>query len=139
MVKIDEGKKDASNNPVKILLIEDDRFLRELYEDILKEQGYIVISLPDARRIYEILEKEKIDLIISGIMQPFKDGLVVLEELKKDEKYKHIPYIVLSGIGGVKELRQRALKGGAALCLDKGKLTPTGIVEKIQEVIEKKS
>lgn len=56
-------------------------------------------------------------------MRPFKDGLQVLKELKADERYKHIPYIITTGIGHPSIIKE-AMDLGASLYLIKSKVTP---------------
>lgn len=99
-----------------ILLIEDEDTRRKLSADVLKSKGYKVIDIPDVsdNKLENILGSTHIDAIISGIMQPYKDGLQVLKELKADERYKNIPYIIASNLKN-KSIIQEAFRLGAQL------------------------
>ena len=83
-----------------ILLIEDEESLRKAFAEVLRSKGYKVFDIPDVsgNKLENVLEGQHIDAIISGIMQPYKDGLTVLKELKADDKYKNIPYIISSNL-----------------------------------------
>lgn len=67
----------------KILLIEDETELRELYEMLLKDAGYEVTAQPDGKSGLEAIEKGGYDLVLLDIMLPFIDGLEILERLSK--------------------------------------------------------
>lgn len=80
----------------RILLIEDDPFLRENTAELLELANYSVITASNGK---VGLEKAKInlpDIIVCDIMMPELGGYAVLEELEKSEKIKHIPFIFLS-------------------------------------------
>ena len=95
-----------------ILLIEDDRALRENTEELLELSGYMVLTAPNGKLGIE-LAKEKIpDLIICDIMMPIIDGYGVLENISKDEKTKQIPFIFLSAKTEQKEI-EKGIKLGA--------------------------
>lgn len=80
----------------KILLIEDETELRELYEMLLKDAGYEVRAEPDGKSGLEAIEKGGYDLVLLDIMLPFIDGLEILERLSKaTEKKQSTKTIVL--------------------------------------------
>ncbi len=72
----------------KILLIEDETELRELYEMLLKDAGYDVTSQPDGKTGLEAIEKGGYDLVLLDIMLPFIDGLEILDRLAKETEKK---------------------------------------------------
>ncbi|MEZ4970626.1 MAG: response regulator [Flavobacteriaceae bacterium] len=89
-----------------ILLIEDDRALRENTEELLELSGYSVITAPNGK-IGVHMAKEKLpDIIICDIMMPELDGYGVLKDLSSDERTKHIPFIFLSAKTEHKEIRK---------------------------------
>jgi CheY-like chemotaxis protein len=69
----------------KILLIEDETELRELYDMLLADEGYQVEAKADGKQGLEALEKGGYDLVLLDIMIPFIDGLEILETLSKSE------------------------------------------------------
>lgn len=87
-----------------ILLIEDDRALRENTEELLELSGYSVITAPNGK-IGLALAKEKLpDIIICDIMMPIIDGHGVLKDLSADETTRQIPFIFLSAKTEHKEI-----------------------------------
>jgi len=89
-----------------ILLIEDDRALRENTEELLELSGYSVQVAPNGKLGIQLAKAELPDLIICDIMMPEVDGYGVLENLSSDETTKHIPFIFLSAKTEHKEIRK---------------------------------
>jgi CRP-like cAMP-binding protein/CheY-like chemotaxis protein len=80
----------------KVLLIEDNKDLRENTEEILKLAQYDVITAKNGKEGVELAVKEKPDLIICDIMMPILDGHGVLHMLSKNDKTASIPFIFLT-------------------------------------------
>jgi twitching motility two-component system response regulator PilH len=97
---------------MKILLIEDSKFQRIANERVLVKAGYSVIHAGDGEEGLRVARKDIPDLILLDMMLPKVSGLDVLRTLKKDVLVKHIPVIVLSGLGQGNETK--LLKEGAA-------------------------
>jgi len=79
-----------------ILIAEDDIEIRTGIKYILVEKGFNVIEAEDGQKALDILNKEKIDLIISDIMMPVKNGYDLLMDIKKDELLSAIPFLFLT-------------------------------------------
>lgn len=90
----------------QILLIEDDRALRENTEELLELSGYSVLTAPNGKIGIQSAKENLPDIIVCDIMMPLIDGYGVLEELSSDEKTKHIPFIFLSAKTEHKEIRK---------------------------------
>lgn len=80
----------------KILLVDDEPHIITMLENRMKHAGYEVITASDGQEALLKAHKEKPDLIILDLMLPKLDGYKVCRMLKFDEKYKHIPIIMLS-------------------------------------------
>lgn len=89
-----------------ILLIEDDRALRENTEELLALSGYSVTTAPNGQVGIKIAKEKLPDIIICDIMMPVVDGYGVLSTLSTDETTKHIPFIFLSAKTEHKEIRK---------------------------------
>jgi len=89
-----------------ILLIEDDRALRENTEELLELSGYTMITAPNGKIGIQTAKEKLPDLIVCDIMMPEVDGYGVLKELSSNEKTKHIPFIFLSAKTEHKEIRR---------------------------------
>jgi CheY-like chemotaxis protein len=97
---------------MRILVIEDSKFQRIANERTLVKAGYVVIHAADGQEGLRIAREEIPDLILLDMMLPKMSGLDVLRALKGDMRVKHIPVIVLSGLGQANEAK--LLKEGAA-------------------------
>jgi len=97
---------------MKILLIEDSKFQRIASGRALIKAGYTVIYAGDGEEGLRAARENIPDLILLDMMLPRVSGLDVLRDLKLDVLVKHIPVIVLSGLGQANEAR--LLKDGAA-------------------------
>ncbi len=102
---------------MKILLIEDSKFQRMANERALVKAGYTVIHAGDGDEGLRIARENVPDLILLDMMLPKLSGLNVLRALKGDMIVKHIPVIVLSGLGQANEAK--LLNEGAAAFLVK--------------------
>ncbi len=80
----------------KILVIEDEKNIREIIGALLNEEGFMVYTAKNGKEGIDIAQKELPDLIISDIMMPGMDGYSVLKELSKNNITKLIPFIFLT-------------------------------------------
>src|ERR1700680_2808746 len=101
---------------MKILLIEDSKFQRVANERALVKAGYGVINAVDGEEGLRIARKNIPDLILLDMMLPKVSGLDVLRALKSDVRVKHIPVIVLSGLGQANEAKLMS-EGAAAFVM----------------------
>ncbi|MCK0146651.1 response regulator [Arenibacter sp. F26102] len=89
-----------------ILLIEDDRALRENTEELLELSGYSVTTAPNGKVGIKMAKEIIPDIIVCDIMMPELDGYGVLKDLSSDEKTRLIPFIFLSAKTEHKEIRK---------------------------------
>ena len=89
-----------------VLLIEDDRALRENTEELLELSGYSVLTAPNGKIGIEKAKQKLPDIIICDIMMPEVDGYGVLENLSNAPETQHIPFIFLSAKTEHKEIRR---------------------------------
>lgn len=81
-----------------ILVVEDDREIRELLKNFLVEKGYTLEEAENGKVASELIEKERYDIILMDMMLPYKSGDVLIKELRssQDVKKSKTPVIVLS-------------------------------------------
>jgi DNA-binding response OmpR family regulator len=118
----------------KILIVEDDRFLRELIARKLKNEGYEVSEAVDGEEGLKRIKEEKPDLILLDLILPGIDGFEVLVKAKEDPTTAQIPVIILSNLGQREEI-EKGLKLGAIDYLIKAHFTPGEIIEKIKNLL----
>jgi DNA-binding response OmpR family regulator len=125
----------SGNDKVKILLVEDDFFLADIYQTKLAVEDFDVVVAQDGAEGLQKAQTEEPDLILLDIMLPKMDGLEVLKKLKADNRTKHIPVILLSNLG-----QEFVVKGGMNLgavdYLLKSDLTPREVIDKIKDHID---
>jgi len=122
----------------KILIIEDDSFLRELLAKKLTANGFKVGQTADGQGALSYLKEQKPDLIILDLLLPKIDGFEVLSKIKNDPQTSSIPILILSNLAHKEEI-ERGFKLGALDFLIKSQYTPEEIVVKVKEILEKKS
>jgi two-component system alkaline phosphatase synthesis response regulator PhoP len=125
---MDENKPNPSNK--KILMIDDDLALLELFTTVFNSAGF---NLSVAKNGTEALEKAKIekpDLILLDIMLPDINGLEVLKRLKRDPETSHVPIWMITNLAE-QISRETASSLGASDYLVKASLTPKQICDKV--------
>jgi len=124
------------NNPLKILIVEDDGFLSQMYSAKLKIEGFEVVSAFDGEKALRTAKKEAPNLILLDLLLPKKSGFDVLAALKRDSETSGIPVIVLSNLGQKTDI-DRCFELGAADYLIKAHFIPSEVIAKIKKVLEK--
>ena len=116
----------------KILLVEDEIFIRELYQKVLTTAGYDVVMAEDGALGLERARGDKYDMILLDIMLPKMTGIDVLKEIKKDssEYLRSIPIFLLTNLGQESIIKE-AFKIGANGYLLKAKYLPNQIINEI--------
>ncbi|MCK4473947.1 response regulator [Candidatus Parcubacteria bacterium] len=119
----------------KILIIEDDRFLRELITRKLTQEDFNVSEAVDGEEGIKKLKKEKADLVLLDLILPGIDGFEVLSQAKKDPEISSIPIIILSNLGQKDDV-EKGMKLGANGYLIKAHFAPGEIIEKIKTILK---
>lgn len=119
----------------KILLIEDEKMLQEMYKEKFEQEGFEMILSIDAENGLKLAREKKPDLIILDILLPEGDGIFFLREQKKDPEIADIPIVALSNYDHP-ETRKKALELGAKEYIIKTDYTPQEIVEKMKKYLK---
>ena len=120
----------------KILIVEDDTYLRDLYEEVLKEDGFSVkIAVDGEEGLVTALEGGH-DLILLDIMMPKLDGLGFLKSLrKKNALSKNGPIILLTNLAHDPVIKE-GLDLGAKDFIVKSEITPDDLVKKVKDYLK---
>jgi len=118
-----------------ILIIEDDRFLRELIAQKLIKEDFNISEAIDGEEGIKKIKEEKPDLVLLDLILPGIDGFEVLSKMREDPSITRIPVIILSNLGQREDV-ERGLKLGAVDYLIKAHFTPGEIIEKIKLVLK---
>jgi DNA-binding response OmpR family regulator len=123
-------------NKKTILLVEDDVFVSDIYQMKISSEGFEVILAENGLEAIKKLENKIPDLILLDIIMPYMDGTETLKKIKSEKKWEKIPVILLTNLSE-KEKVEEALKMGADDYLIKSHFTPSEVISKIKEVLNK--
>lgn len=124
----------STNNKIKIMIIEDDKFLRELISQKIVKEGMNVLNAITAEEALDILKKERPQIILLDLILPGISGFDFLKMIKSIPPLSDIPVIILSNLGEEKD-RETAKNLGAKSFLVKAMHTPNEIVIEIKKVL----
>ena len=119
----------------RILIIEDDKFLRELIIQKLGNEGYEVVEAAEGEEGLRKMKEEKPDLVLLDLILPGIDGFEVLRRAKSEQDTASIPIIILSNLGQRDDV-EKGIELGAIDYLIKAHFTPGEIVEKIKATLK---
>ena len=120
----------------KILIVEDDPFLAEMYSTKINQEGFEVESAGDGKEAVEKARSTNPDVILLDIVLPKMDGFEVLQKIKKDPTLQHIKVIVLTNLGQKEEV-EKGIELGADDYIVKAHFTPTEVVNKVKKILSK--
>lgn len=120
----------------KILIIEDDMYIRDVYEEVLKQAGYDISLAADGQEGVIKAQEGGYDLVLLDIMMPKLDGLGVLRALKDQPAKKPNGYIVLLTNLAHDSIIQEAQTLGAYTYFVKSDLNPDELVERVKQVLK---
>lgn len=119
-----------------ILIVEDDKFLVDIFATRLKSAGYNVLVANDGESGLKIATEHLPHLILLDVIMPVMDGYEVLAKLKQQDMTKDIPVILLTNLGHEEDV-EKGLKSGAVGYMIKAHYTPTEVLNKVKEILER--
>jgi DNA-binding response OmpR family regulator len=132
----EKGAKESVG--IKVMLVEDDSFLRDICAKKLSKEGFEVYEAIDGEEALKIVEKVNPDIVLLDIILPAIDGFEVLEKIRSNPNLKtqKVPIIMLSNLGQKDDI-EKALKIGANDYLVKAHFNTEEIIEKIKKELGK--
>ena len=127
-------QETVSETRQKILLVEDQMTTRLLEKSILEAAGFLVETAEDGTIALEKLEHTPFDLVITDVQMPKMDGFTLTATLKKDERFSHIPIIIVTSLEREEERRQ-GLQAGADAFLLKKSFNQESLIQTIRTLI----
>ena len=120
-----------------ILIVEDDVFLSDMYQTKFVESGYDVKVAGDGQQGLTMLQDGlRPDMVLLDIVMPKMDGIEMLTAVKKEEKLKDIPVILLTNLGQESDIT-RGMELGALDYFVKAHFTPSEVVKKVEALFAK--
>lgn len=129
----------TENQSKKILIVEDDQFLREFYQELLTSEGYMVDVAADGDAALSKIQQGGFNLVLLDIMLPKKDGIQILKDLKlSPPKNPNGPIICLSNLGQDAIIKQ-CFELGVQGYLIKSAMNPDQVLTEIKSYLTKAS
>lgn len=126
------------NKKYTILLVDDDKFLLDMYSTKFTEKGFEVTAVFGAgEAVLKLQEGAHFDVIVTDIVMPVMDGFEFLSVIQKSKLAPDSRVVVLSNLGQQEDL-DRAKKSGADGYIIKATATPSEVVKKVLEIVEEK-
>lgn len=126
----------ADATKAKVLLVEDEKMLADMYATKFSMEGYSIVNAYDGKEGLEAAKREKPEIILLDIIMPKLDGFAVLKELRADDITKKIPVVLLTNLG-----QESDVKKGKDLGADdyfvKANHSPQEIVELVKKKLGK--
>lgn len=119
----------------KIVLVEDDPMISEIYQKKFSEAGFEVLTADSGEKVLELAKKEKISAILLDLILPKMDGFEVIKNLRSGSYDPEIKIIVFSNLSQ-KEDHEKALQLGANGFVMKSEFNPTQLVGEIKRLLE---
>lgn len=121
-------------NKKKILIVEDDFFIRDLYEIQARKAGFEVITAIDGEDGLGKVKTETPNLVILDIMLPKMDGISILKAIKQDPKLSSIPCVLVTNLEDPLKEREAKQEGASAYYL-KIKTSPQELITNISQYL----
>ena len=120
--------------PKTILIVEDDKFLRNFLVLKLTKENYNIIEAVDGEEGIKKIKEEKLDLVLLDLILPGIDGFEVLSQMRSDPSLHPIPVIILSNLGQEEDIK-KGFNIGANDYLIKADFTLREVIEKIKSIL----
>lgn len=131
-----EAKREGTikNKAKKILIVDDEPSILEVYSTMLTQLGYKVFTAINGKKGLDMIGKILPDLVLLDVVMPVADGFDVLKEIKNDPVLARIPVILLTNLAN-KEDKDEGYKLGASDYLMKVQYSPSRLAEKVKKFL----
>ena len=115
----------------KILIIEDDQIVANIYRNKFAHEGFLVEVALDGHSGFELMRSFRPDAIVLDLMLPKLSGVELMKKIRAEPDFEKLPVIVFSNTY-LTQMVQDAWKAGATMCLSKSTCTPKQIIDVIR-------
>ena len=126
-----------ANGEIKLLVVDDDVTLRELYEERMRAEGYIILSAVDGEEAIQKATAEHPDVILLDVMMPKINGIDAMRMLREKEETADIPIIILTALVQEIDKIRDMMKSGDGYLI-KSEIMPKDVVEKVKQSLAAK-
>lgn len=118
----------------KIIIVEDEPMISEIYQKKFSESGYEIIAADSGEQALNLINKDKVDLILLDLIMPKMDGFEVIKNIRAGSYNKDVKIIVFSNLSQ-KENQEKAMKLGANGFIVKSDYTPSALVKEVTRIL----
>ncbi len=119
----------------KILLVEDDPFIAEIYKKKFETSGFEVVNVASGKEVLKVVKEQVFDLLLLDLVIPEMSGTEVLRELRQNPEYnKDLKIVIFSNLSSTED-REEALKLGANGFISKTEFSPSQVVEEVNRFL----
>ena len=118
----------------KILIVEDDQLVANIYGNRFSREGFEVKIAPDGAAGLELARRFQPDVVMLDLLLPTMSGVELTKRIRTEAKLEHVPIIVFSN-AYMTSTMQQALKAGATKCLSKDDCTPKHVLEVVRRAV----
>lgn len=111
----------------KILIIDDEPDIGLYLAAAVEDNGYQSLSAESGRPVFDLLFREKPDLIVMDIMMPLKSGISIYKDIRSSKEFRNIPIILISGMAGADDFMENGFR---KMIRDETIPLPDGFLEK---------
>lgn len=122
------------NAPKKLLIIEDDPIIANIYRSRFEKEGYAVEVAADGQSGFYRIHELHPDVVLLDLMLPHINGVDILKKIRVQKKFEGLPVIVFTN-AYFREMIQDALQAGATQVFHKATLTPRQLIEAVEEAL----
>ena len=121
---------------IKILIVEDEKMLAEMYKDKFEHEGFEVLSASDGEKGLKIALEEKPDILLLDVLLPKKEGVEVLKEVRESGRWgKSVPIIMLTNLDSSNYILDAVNKYSPSYYFIKANVELAEIVKKARELV----
>ena len=124
-----------SDKKIKVLLVEDDAMIVEMYKTRMESEGWEVFTTDLGSEAIKIAQSKKPDIVLLDIILPEVDGFAIIKDLKSESSTKKIPVLMLTNLGQESD-QNKGKEIGVDGYFIKSQHTPADVMIKIQSLIK---
>lgn len=123
-----------TNRPLGVLVVEDDREIRDMVTMMVKSMGYTVITAMNGKDAFTQLRGQSVDIVLLDLMMPEMDGFEFLVQMRAHPEWREIPVVVVSALELTPADRQR-LNGNVETIIQKNAHNSDALLREVSETL----
>lgn len=121
----------------KVLLVEDDSILSEMYQSKLDREGFEVITAENGEKGLSLALQTHPEIILLDLLMPKMDGMALMKKLRENPWGQNVPIIILTNLNMNNKISQGIREDHPTYFFMKTEVTPNDIVDRVNEVLNK--